>query len=49
MRALADAGFDGVVIPDHVPEVYDDTDWGHRGRAFTAGYLRGLVKAVRDG
>lgn len=48
MRALGDAGFDGVVIPDHVPEVEDDTDWGHRARGFTAGYLRGLVKAVDE-
>lgn len=43
MRALVDTGFDGIVIPDHVPTVLDDTDWGHRARGFTAGYLRGLV------
>ena len=48
MRELADTGFDGIVIPDHVPQMEGDTDWGHRGRGFTAGYLRGLVKAVRE-
>lgn len=47
MRTLAEVDFDGIVIPDHVPQVEGDTDWGHRGRGFTAGYLRGLVKTVR--
>ncbi|QLG61741.1 mannonate dehydratase [Halorarum salinum] len=47
MSALVDAGFDGIVIPDHVPEMHDDTDWGHRARGFTAGYLRGLLSAIR--
>lgn len=43
MRTLADTGFDGIVIPDHVPKMRDDTDWGHRARGYTAGYLRGLL------
>ncbi|MGM0606510.1 MAG: mannonate dehydratase [Halobacteriota archaeon] len=46
MRALVETGFDGIVIPDHVPQVENDTDWGHRARGFTAGYLRGLVTAT---
>jgi len=46
VRALADVGFDGVLIPDHVPEVVDDTDWRHRARGFTVGYLRGVVDTV---
>lgn len=48
MQSLADTGFDGIVIPDHVADIQDDTDWGHRGRGFTAGYLRGLVTAVTN-
>lgn len=46
MRTLIDTGFDGIVIPDHVPAMRDDTDWGHRARGFTAGYLRGLLKGA---
>lgn len=46
MRALVETEFDGIIIPDHVPQMQDDTDWGHRTRGFTAGYLRGLVRAV---
>jgi mannonate dehydratase len=34
------------VLPDHVPEMVDDTDWRHRGRGFTVGYLRGVIDTV---
>lgn len=47
VRALRDVGFDGVVIPDHVPEMTGDDDWRHRARGFTVGYLRGVVDTVR--
>lgn len=46
VRALVDVGFDGVLIPDHVPEMVDDSDWRHRARGFTVGYLRGVVDTV---
>jgi mannonate dehydratase len=48
VRALYDVGFDGAVLPDHVPEMVDDTDWRHRGRGFTVGYLRGVIDTVRN-
>jgi len=48
VRALYDVGFDGAVLPDHVPEMVDDTDWRHRGRGFTIGYLRGVIDTVRN-
>ena len=48
MRTLIDSGFEGIAIPDHVPAVRDDTDWGHRGRGFTAGYLRGLARVAGE-
>lgn len=60
--ALRETGFDGVMIPGHVPQVEGDDEWrthlsaettpythpmgGHRARAYTIGYLRGLLKAV---
>jgi D-mannonate dehydratase len=48
VRTLHDVGFEGAVIPDHVPEMENDTGWRHRGRGFTVGYLRGVVEAVHD-
>jgi mannonate dehydratase len=48
VQALFDVGFDGAVLPDHVPEMVDDTDWRHRSRGFTVGYLRGLIDAVES-
>ena len=46
VRTLYDVGYDGVVIPDHVPEMVGDDDWRHRARSFTVGYLRGVVDTV---
>lgn len=48
VRTLRDIGFDGVVIPDHVPKMTDDDDWRHRARSFTIGYLRGVIDAVES-
>lgn len=46
VETLFDVGFDGVLIPDHVPKMVDDTDWRHRARGFTVGYLRGVIDSV---
>jgi mannonate dehydratase len=46
MRTLYEVGFDGFIIDDHVPQLIDDTTWGHRGRAHATGYLQALVAAV---
>jgi len=43
-RTLVDVGFAGAIIPDHVPAVEGDTEWGHRARAFTIGYLKALAE-----
>ena len=48
VRTLRDVGFDGAVIPDHVPKMEGDDDWRHRARGFTVGYLRGVVDTVRS-
>jgi mannonate dehydratase len=34
-------------VLDHVPHMVDDTGWGHRGRAWSTGYIKALVDAVR--
>lgn len=43
IEALADVGFTGALLPDHVPHMEGDTDWGHRANGYTAGYLKGLI------
>lgn len=39
-------GFDGVLIPDHSPQMSCDAPW-HAGMAFTMGYINALVQRVR--
>lgn len=46
IKTLYDIDFDGVIIPDHVPEMTGDDDWRHRARGFSVGYLRGVIDAV---
>ena len=46
VQVLKKLGFDGFMIPDHVPHVIDDTSWGHRGRAHAVGYMQALIQAV---
>ena len=50
MRAYREAGFDGPIRPDHVPQLFgeDDGEPGYtmRGRLFAYGYLRGLIQAT---
>lgn len=43
IEALRDVGFGGVMVPDHVPEIVGDTEWGHRSRAHAVAYLNGLL------
>ncbi|MDQ3809116.1 MAG: mannonate dehydratase [Chloroflexota bacterium] len=46
MQTYHEVGFDGFFIDDHVPHTFQDTAWGHRGRAFANGYIQGLIEAV---
>jgi mannonate dehydratase len=46
MKTLKDVGFRGFIIDDHVPHMVNDTDWCHRGRAWSTGYLQALLEAV---
>jgi len=46
MKTLKQVGFTGFLIPDHVPHTVDDTPWGHRGRAYSIGYMRALLEVV---
>lgn len=42
IRILAEEGFDGVLIPDHIPEMTCPAPW-HAGNAHAIGYMKALV------
>jgi mannonate dehydratase len=44
METLRSVGFSGMMLPDHTPHVEGDTDWEHRGRAYTVGYMKALLR-----
>lgn len=47
LLALRSFGFDGYLEDDHVPAMQGDTEaWAHRGRAWSTGYITGLIEAV---
>lgn len=43
VRVLRDENYDGVLIPDHTPEMSCEAPW-HAGKAFALGYMRALVQ-----
>ena len=40
---LRECNFDGVIVPDHSPQVSGPAPW-HAGMAFAMGYLTALLK-----
>jgi len=46
MALLKEVDFSGMMIPDHTPHLEGDTNWDHRGRAYTVGYLKALLRCV---
>jgi len=45
LRILKKNNFDGVLIPDHTPQMSCDAPW-HAGMAFALGYLRALLQII---
>lgn len=45
-KTYCEVGYEGPIVTDHTPKVEGDTAWGHRGRTYSLGYIRGLVHAV---
>lgn len=45
LRILKRNGFEGVIIPDHAPQVTCAAPW-HAGMAYALGYLRAGLQAV---
>ena len=46
IRKLREVGFNGFILDDHVPHLVNDSRYGHRGRAYAIGYIRGLLAAT---
>jgi mannonate dehydratase len=42
VRILAEEGYDGVLVPDHVPDLDCPAPW-HAGHAYTVGYMKALI------
>ncbi len=47
-KTLRKAGFDGVVIPDHVPHIPGDSSWNMTSRAYAVGYLKGIIRTLES-
>jgi mannonate dehydratase len=45
LSILRDVGYDGVIIPDHTPEMTCDAPW-HAGMAYALGYIRAALQVV---
>ena len=45
LSILRDVGYDGVIIPDHTPEMSCDAPW-HAGMAYALGYIRAAMQVV---
>ena len=46
IQTLKDVGFKGIIFPDHTPHGAGDTEYGHRGKAYAIGYMKGLMQAA---
>jgi mannonate dehydratase len=47
LRTYKEVGYDGMLMPDHVPVIEGDTG-GRQAFAFAFGYIRGLLDAVQS-
>lgn len=45
MRILKKNNYNGVIIPDHTPEMSCNAPW-HAGKAFALGYMRGVLQTI---
>ncbi|WP_316801844.1 mannonate dehydratase [Pedobacter nototheniae] len=45
LRILKDKNFNGVLIPDHTPQISCDAPW-HAGMAYTLGYMKAILGMI---
>lgn len=52
VRALSDVGYEGTLVPSHMPaldgDAADKITWAERATAYAAGYLQALLRSARD-
>jgi mannonate dehydratase len=48
LQILAKNNFDGVLIPDHTPQMTCDAPW-HAGMAYALGWMRGTINLIERG
>jgi mannonate dehydratase len=46
MRIYLKNGYDGVMVPDHTPQMTCGAPW-HAGMAYALGYMRALIQALK--
>ena len=47
LRALHRVGYDGVLIPDHTPQMSCDAPW-HAGMAYALGYMKAALQTIES-
>ena len=47
LRALHRVGYDGVLIPDHTPQMACDAPW-HAGMAYALGYMKAALQTIES-
>ena len=47
LRTYAENGYDGVLIPDHTPQMTCAAPW-HAGMALALGYMNAAIRAVEE-
>ena len=48
LAKLKEVGFNGMIMPGHVPKVEGDGPWKERSRAYTIGYIKGIMAALKQ-
>ena len=48
LRTYKEVGYDGVLVPDHIPHLDLETRNDYQARAFCLGYIKGLLQAIES-
>ena len=48
LAKLKEVGFNGMIMPGHVPKIEGDGAWKERSRAYTIGYIKGIMAALEQ-
>ena len=48
LKIMHDNGYEGVIIPDHTPQMTCDAPW-HAGMAYALGWINASIQAIRRG